>query len=75
MRAYLARPQGWSAGANGLIAWAGTSRHQVNAARDLADLPLVVLSVSEQHRYADAVRIVSAAGRSGGAVRRPAPAA
>jgi pimeloyl-ACP methyl ester carboxylesterase len=53
MRAYLARPQGWSAGADGLLAWQRHSRNQVNAARDLADLPLVVLSVTEQTRYAE----------------------
>ena len=53
MRAYLARPQGWSAGADGLLAWDRQSRDQVNAARDLGDLPLVVLSVTEQDRYAE----------------------
>lgn len=53
MRAYLARPQGWSAGAEGLIAWGRQSRDQVNATRDLGNLPLVVLSVTEQQRYAE----------------------
>jgi len=53
MRAYLARPQGWAAGADGLLAWGRQSRDQVNAARDLGGLPLVVLSVTEQDRYAD----------------------
>jgi pimeloyl-ACP methyl ester carboxylesterase len=53
MRAYLARPQGWSAGAAGLLAWGTQSRAQVNAARHLGSLPLVVLSVSEQNRYAE----------------------
>jgi pimeloyl-ACP methyl ester carboxylesterase len=53
MRAYLARPQGWRAGADGLLAWGRWSRGQVEAARDLGDLPLVVLSVTEQSRYAD----------------------
>jgi pimeloyl-ACP methyl ester carboxylesterase len=53
MRAYLARPQGWSAGADGLRAWERQSRDQVNATRDLGDLPLVVLSVTEQDRYAE----------------------
>jgi pimeloyl-ACP methyl ester carboxylesterase len=53
MRAYLARPQGWSAGADGLRAWQRQSRDEVNAARDLGDLPLVVLSVTEQARYAE----------------------
>ncbi|MFI5894947.1 alpha/beta fold hydrolase [Actinoplanes sp. NPDC051513] len=53
MRAYLARPQGWSAGADGLLAWARTSRAQVNATSGLGDRPLVVLSVTEQDRYAE----------------------
>jgi hypothetical protein len=53
MRAYLARPQGWSAGAGGLLAWGRHSREQVNAVRSLGSLPLVVLSVTEQDRYAD----------------------
>jgi pimeloyl-ACP methyl ester carboxylesterase len=51
MRAYLARPQAWAAGAEGLLAWAG-SRTQVNATGGLGRLPVVVLSVTEQHRYA-----------------------
>jgi pimeloyl-ACP methyl ester carboxylesterase len=53
MRAYLARPLGWSAGARGLLAWARQSRDQVNKARSLDGLPLVVLSVTEQDQYAD----------------------
>jgi pimeloyl-ACP methyl ester carboxylesterase len=53
MRAYLSRPQGWSVGADGLVAWAELSRGQVTAARSLGALPLVVLSVTEQDRYAD----------------------
>jgi pimeloyl-ACP methyl ester carboxylesterase len=53
MRAYLARPQGWRIGANGLIAWARKSRDQVDATRSLGDLPLVVLSVTEQDRYGE----------------------
>jgi pimeloyl-ACP methyl ester carboxylesterase len=53
MRAYLARSQGWSAGADGLLAWERQSRGQVNATRDLGHLPLVVLSVTEQDRYAE----------------------
>jgi len=52
MRAYLVRPQGWSAGADGLLAWGQRSRDQVNATRGLGNLPLVVLSVTEQDRYA-----------------------
>ena len=53
MRAYLARPRGWLAGARGLLAWADRSRDQVNGARHLGALPLVVLSVTEQEQYAD----------------------
>jgi pimeloyl-ACP methyl ester carboxylesterase len=53
MRAYLARPQGWSVGADGLLAWGWLSRQQVNKTRSLGDLPLVVLSVTEQDRYAE----------------------
>jgi len=53
MRAYLARPDGWTAGAEGLLAWSRQSRDQVNAAGDLGDLPMVVLSVTEQDRYAE----------------------
>lgn len=53
MRAYLSRPQGWSVGADGLVAWAELSRDQVNATRGLGDLPLMVLSVTEQDRYAE----------------------
>jgi pimeloyl-ACP methyl ester carboxylesterase len=53
MRAYLARPEGWRVGADGLLAWGRQSRDQVNAARNLGDLPLVVLSVTEQSRYGE----------------------
>jgi hypothetical protein len=50
MRAYPARPQGWSAGAGGLLAWGKHSQEQVNAVRSLRSLPLVVISVTEQDR-------------------------
>jgi pimeloyl-ACP methyl ester carboxylesterase len=53
MRAYLARPQGWSVAADTLLAWRRLSRQQVNATRPLGDLPLAVLSVTEQDKYAD----------------------
>jgi hypothetical protein len=52
MRAYLARPEPWTAGADGLIAWDLRTRGQVATARDLRDLPLVVLSVTDQNRFA-----------------------
>jgi pimeloyl-ACP methyl ester carboxylesterase len=53
MRAYLARPQGWAAGARGLDAWRLRSRSQLDAAKGLGDLPLVVISVTDQARYAE----------------------
>jgi pimeloyl-ACP methyl ester carboxylesterase len=52
MRAYLAQPQGWSVAADALLAWRQTSRRQVNETHDLDDLPLAVLSVTEQDKYA-----------------------
>ncbi|MCC6611888.1 MAG: alpha/beta fold hydrolase [Anaerolineae bacterium] len=53
MRAYLATPTGWSVGADGISAWRDISRQQVNSARSLGDLPLFVLSVTEQDHYAE----------------------
>ncbi|MBZ0290706.1 MAG: alpha/beta hydrolase [Anaerolineae bacterium] len=53
MRAYLARPEPWIVGAEGLTAWRDLSRDQVNAAKNLGNLPLMVLSVTEQDMYAD----------------------
>ena len=53
MRAYLATPTGWSVGADGIMAWRDFSREQVNGTRSLGDLPLFVLSVTEQAQYAD----------------------
>lgn len=52
MRAYLSTPDGWLAGADGLIAWRDHSREQVNATRPLGSLPLYVISVTEQDHYA-----------------------
>jgi pimeloyl-ACP methyl ester carboxylesterase len=60
MRAYLAQPEGWLAGARGLLAWATHSRNQVNGTRELRDLPLIVLSVTEQDRYADVLTALQA---------------
>ncbi|MEZ4672545.1 MAG: alpha/beta hydrolase [Anaerolineae bacterium] len=53
MRAYLAQPEPWIVGADGLVAWRDISRQQVNQAQPLGDLPLMVISVSEQAVYAD----------------------
>jgi pimeloyl-ACP methyl ester carboxylesterase len=60
MRAYLSTPNGWLAGAEGLIAWRDLSQKQVNAARSLGKMPLFVLSVTEQDRYADVLTSLQA---------------
>jgi pimeloyl-ACP methyl ester carboxylesterase len=60
MRAYLSTPDGWLAGADGLIAWRDLSRGQVNATRSLGNLPLFVLSVTEQDHFADVLTTLQA---------------
>jgi pimeloyl-ACP methyl ester carboxylesterase len=52
LRALLARPGPWAASADALAAWEQTTRPQINGARGLGALPLAVLSVTEQARYA-----------------------
>lgn len=52
MKAFLATPTGWAVGADGLDAWRDYSRQQLNETSSLANLPLVVLSVTEQDHYA-----------------------
>jgi pimeloyl-ACP methyl ester carboxylesterase len=53
MRAILAQPQSWSTGGEVLLLWNERTRPQINQARNLGDLPLAVLSVTEQTLYAD----------------------
>ncbi len=60
MDAILATPRPWFTGADGLIAWGEMSRDQINAARGLGSLPLAVLSVTEQDRYADVLTALQA---------------
>jgi pimeloyl-ACP methyl ester carboxylesterase len=60
MDAFLATPRQWSTGADGLIAWGDLSRDQINGARSLGDMPLFVLSVTEQDRYADVLTALQA---------------
>jgi pimeloyl-ACP methyl ester carboxylesterase len=55
MQAYLARPEPWIVGAEGLTAWRDLSREQVNTTKGLDSMPLFVLSVTEQDMYADAL--------------------
>lgn len=51
MQAYLSGPTGWLVGADGLQAWRDISRQQVNGTRGLGNLPLIVISVTEQSGY------------------------
>jgi pimeloyl-ACP methyl ester carboxylesterase len=52
LRTILSRPAAWAASADALAAWDSMTRPQVNGARSLGALPLAVLSVTEQARYA-----------------------
>jgi len=60
MDAILATPRPWSTAADGLIAWGDLSRDQINAARSLGHLPLAVLSVTEQDKFADVLTALQA---------------
>jgi pimeloyl-ACP methyl ester carboxylesterase len=53
MRALLATPRLWSTGGDGLLVWDSLTRPQINGAKELGDLPLFVLSVTEQDLYAE----------------------
>jgi pimeloyl-ACP methyl ester carboxylesterase len=48
MQAVLAQPQSWQASGDVLMIWNERTRPQINQARSLGDLPLIVLSVTEQ---------------------------
>jgi hypothetical protein len=53
MRAFLARPQAWSTSSAVLSIWDQRTRPQINQSRSLGDLPLAVLSVTEQALYGE----------------------
>lgn len=53
MRAILAQPYSWSTSGNAMLLWNERTRPQINQAHSLGDLPLAVLSVTEQPFYAD----------------------
>ncbi|HEX6386624.1 MAG TPA: alpha/beta fold hydrolase [Anaerolineae bacterium] len=53
MRAIIAQPHSWSTSGNALLLWSERTRPQINQARNLGDLPLAVLSVTEQSLFAD----------------------
>jgi pimeloyl-ACP methyl ester carboxylesterase len=53
MRAILAKPEPWETSGRALLLWNERSRPQINQARSLGNLPLAVISVSEQPVYGD----------------------
>ena len=53
MEAILAKPESWRNSGQVLLIWNDRSRPQINQARSLDDLPLAVLSVTEQPIYGD----------------------
>ncbi len=60
MQAILAQPQPWKIGGEVLMIWNDRSRPQINQARRLGDLPLAVLSVTEQPYFADVLTSLQA---------------
>jgi pimeloyl-ACP methyl ester carboxylesterase len=53
MEAVLARPESWQRSGEVLLIWNERSRPQIDQARSLGNLPLAVLSVTEQPLYGD----------------------
>jgi pimeloyl-ACP methyl ester carboxylesterase len=53
MEAILAKPESWQHSGEVLLIWNDRTRPQINQARSLGDLPLAVLSVTEQPIYGD----------------------
>jgi uncharacterized small protein (DUF1192 family) len=53
MKAILALPRSSAVAADGLAVWEESTRPRVNGARALNDLPLAVLSVTEQPLYGE----------------------
>jgi pimeloyl-ACP methyl ester carboxylesterase len=53
LKAFLAQPQTWSTSSGILSIWDTRTRPQINQARSLGDLPLAVLSVTEQAIYSE----------------------
>ena len=53
LEAILARPESWQTSGQTLLIWNERTRPQINGARSLGDLPLAVLSVTEQPIFGD----------------------
>jgi pimeloyl-ACP methyl ester carboxylesterase len=60
MRAIFARPAALGVGADTLAVWNARTRHQVRAARPLGNLPLAVISVTEQPLYGEVLTALQA---------------
>ena len=60
MKAILARPQAWVTSSGILSIWETRTRSIINGAHSLGDLPLVVLSVTEQALYGDVLTMLQA---------------
>jgi pimeloyl-ACP methyl ester carboxylesterase len=60
LKAFLSTPQAWSTSSGVLGVWEQRTRPQINGARSLGDLPLGVLSVTEQAIYADELTALQA---------------
>ncbi len=53
MKAVLAKPESWKTSGDVLLIWNERTRPQINQSKSLNNLPLVVLSVTEQALFAD----------------------
>jgi pimeloyl-ACP methyl ester carboxylesterase len=53
MRAILAKPESWESSGEVLMIWNERTRPEINQARSLGNLPLAVISVTEQPIYGD----------------------
>jgi hypothetical protein len=53
LKAFLDRPRAWSTSSGVLSIWEARTRPDINQARSLGDMPLAVLSVTEQALYGE----------------------
>ena len=60
MRAILAKPESWKTSGDVLLIWNERTTPQINQASSLGDLPLAVLSVTEQAVFADVLTSLQA---------------
>ena len=60
MKAIINRPQSWAISSKTLAIWQEKTRPRINQAHSLGDLPLVVLSISEQPVYGEALTALQA---------------